>query len=174
MSTALLVSLFDAEVTRTATVLRAVPPASLTWAPDPRSFTLGRLAMHVASLPGWMPAFTSRDAYDMGVGGPGPPQPTSLEAILETLDIAGTRGRAALVSLDEAAWTTVWTLTRHGDLVASLTRAEAVMTLLLHHLVHHRGQLTVYLRLLGQPVPALYGDSADAALLPEAPATSTS
>lgn len=172
--TSALLALFEAEVTRTAAVLRALPSTSLAWAPDLRSFTLGRLAMHVASLPGWMLAFTSREGYDMGAGGPGPPQPASLDAIFETLDAAAARGREAITSLADDQWSAPWTLTRNGAVVVTLTRAEAAATFGLHHLVHHRGQLTVYLRLLDRPVPPLYGDSADAPLLPVPHARSSS
>lgn len=161
-----LLALFDAEVARTAAVLRAVPDGSLDWTPDPRSFTLGRLAMHVATLPGWMRAFTTRDGYDMGPGGPGPLQPDTLDAVLAAFADASARGRQELATCADAALESPWVLRRHGAVVSTLTRAEAIATFGLHHLVHHRGQLTVYLRLLGCGVPPIYGDSADAPLLP--------
>lgn len=161
-----LLSLFDAEVARTSAVLRAVPDTALDWTPDPRSFTLGRLAMHVATLPGWMSAFTTRDGYDMGPGGPGPPQPDTLDAVLTAFADASARGRLVLANCTDADLESPWVLRRHGAVVSTLTRAEAIATFGLHHLAHHRGQLTVYLRMLGCRVPPLYGDSADAPLLP--------
>jgi uncharacterized damage-inducible protein DinB len=161
-----LLSLFDAEVARTAAVLQVLPDESLHWTPDPRSFTLGRLAMHVATLPGWMNAFTTREGYDMGPGGPGPRQPDTLDAVLIAFADASARGRHVLEHCTAADLHAPWTLSRNGAAVSTLTRAEAIATFGLHHLVHHRGQLTVYLRLLGRPVPPIYGDSADAPLLP--------
>ncbi len=161
-----LLALFDAEVARTAPVLAAVPDASLAWTPDPRSFTVGRLAMHVATLPGWMSAFTTREGYDMAPGGPGPAQPDTLDVVLTAFAAATARGRHVLARCPDADLQAPWVLRRDGDVVSTLTRAEAIAIFGLHHLVHHRGQLTVYLRMLGRPVPPLYGDSADGQLLP--------
>lgn len=168
MTATLLLRLFDAETARTRAVLEAVPGDALDWSPHPRAFTLGRLAMHVATLPGWMAAYTERDGYDMGRGGPGPAVPPDVAAILATHEAATTRGRAALASCPDEVLAQPWTLWRDGSVVQQFTRAEAVVTFALHHLVHHRGQLTVYLRLKHVPLPALYGDSADHPLLPPA------
>lgn len=167
-------TLFDAEMTRTSAVLHALPPDDLGWAPDARSFTIGRLAMHVATLPGWMSAFTTSDGYDMGRGGPGPVQPKSRDEVLEAFAGAVDKGRAALDACPAETLDAPWVLRRDGLVVSTLTRATAIATFGLHHLVHHRGQLTVYLRLRGQSVPPLYGDSADARLLPRAPTPSAS
>lgn len=168
MTSALLLALFDAEMARTAAVLAHVPDEALDWTPHPRSFTLGRLAMHVAMLPGWMAAFTGRDGYDMGVGGPGPPVPGRLAEIEDAFAQASTRGRAELAACDDARLAQPWTLSRDGATVEVLTRGSAIATFGLHHLVHHRGQLTIYLRLRDIAVPALYGDSADARFGPPA------
>jgi uncharacterized damage-inducible protein DinB len=168
--TSMLLALFDAEVTRTAAVLRALPAASLGWAPHPRSYSLGRLAMHVATLPGWMRAYTTRDDYDMGAGGGGPASPESLAEVTDAFSDAATRGRTALAACTDEHMRQPWTLRRHGVVVATMSRGEAIATFALQHLAHHRGQLTVYLRLLECAVPALYGDSADAHLLPTGPA----
>ena len=86
--------------------------------------------------------------------------------ILEAHADAVARAHAVLDSVDEAALLETWTLLREGLVVASMTRAEAVSRYVVRHLVHHRGQLTVYLRLCGIDVPAIYGDSADRRLLP--------
>jgi uncharacterized damage-inducible protein DinB len=164
--TSTLLALFDAEMMRTAAVLRALPASSLEWTPHPRSYPLGRLAMHVATLPGWMRAYTTRDDYDMGAGGSGPASPGSLVEVTDAFSDAATRGRAALAACTDDHLRQPWTLRRHGAVVATMSRGEAIMTFALQHLAHHRGQLTVYLRLLECAVPALYGDSADAHLLP--------
>lgn len=165
--TSTLLRLFDAEMRRTDTVLHALPATHLDWSPHARSLTLGRLAMHVATLPGWMSAYTAGDGHDMGPGGPGPDAPATLEAVRDAFANAAARGRAALAACSDAQLAEPWVLRRHDTVVQTLTRAEAIATFALHHLAHHRGQLTVYLRLLDRPVPALYGDSADVMLQPD-------
>jgi uncharacterized damage-inducible protein DinB len=171
MRHAFLAEQFESELPLSREVLRAVPAEALDWAPHPKSFPLGRLAIHVATLPGWMPAFAATDAYDMGPGGPGPAVPASVDEILRTFDDAVTKGRRVLATLDDEALGDTWTLLRDGVTVATMTRAEAIARYLIRHAAHHRGQLTLYLRLRGVPVPALYGDSADLRLLPPGAAT---
>jgi uncharacterized damage-inducible protein DinB len=166
---ALLLAQFDAEMRLTRAVLDAVPADHLDWTPHDRAFPLGRLAMHVATIPGWMRAFTEGDGYDMGPSGPGPATPTDLAQVTAAFVQAEARGRAALDACPDSALLEPWILRRHGAVLSTMPRAEAVSRFGLRHLVHHRGQLTVYLRWLGVPVPALYGDSADAQLAPDEP-----
>lgn len=156
----------DAELHATRQVLEAVTDDHLAWKPHVESYSLGRLAMHVATIPSWLPAFTRADTYDMGAGGPGPAIPSSRADILTAHDDAAARAHATLDTIDEHALLATWTLVRDGVPVASMTRAEAISRYIVRHLVHHRGQLTVYLRLCGLAVPAIYGDSADRRLLP--------
>lgn len=164
--TSTLLALFDAEMTRTAAVLRVLPESALGWTPHPTSYPLGRLAMHLAAVPGWMRAYTTGDGYDMGPGGPGPPVPTHVADVIDAFADASARGRAALAMCTDDDLRRPWTLRRDGAVITTMTRAEAIATFALLHLAHHRGQLTVYLRQLGFPVPPIYGDSADARLLP--------
>ena len=159
-------SQLDAELVITRDVLEAARHAPLDWIPHPSSFSLGRLAMHVATIPGWLPAFTRSAAYDMGAGGPGPEVPASSDEILARHEDAVARAHATLDALDDAALTDEWVLLRDGTPVATMTRAEAISRYVVRHMVHHRGQLTVYLRLHDVPIPAMYGDSADRRLLP--------
>ena len=166
MRKSLLIEQFDAELPSTREVLLAVPSTGFDWKPHPSSFSIGRLAMHVAAIPGWMKAFTEHDAYDMGAGGPGPAIPAAHAEILDTFEHAVARGRASLAAVDDVALGEPWALLRDGEAIARMTRAEAVARYVVRHLVHHRGQLTVYLRLRDAPVPAIYGDSADRRLLP--------
>lgn len=166
MTLPLLRQQFDAELAATRDVLEAVRHAPLAWKPHPASLSLGRLAMHVATIPSWLPAFVRGSAYDMGAGGPGPASPASADEILQALEAAGARADATLDSLDETALNEPWTLLRDGAPVAVMTRAEAISRYVVRHLVHHRGQLTVYLRLCEIAVPAIYGDSADRRLRP--------
>lgn len=161
---------FDAEMRLTRDTLEALPDTGLDWRPHPQSFTLGRLAMHVASLPSWLPAFVDHDSYDMGAGGSGPAVPTGKPAVLDAFEASLGKAAQVLARLDDASLAAPWTLLRHGDVVATMSRSEAIARYVIRHGVHHRGQLTVYLRLVGAPVPALYGDSADRRLLPPVPA----
>lgn len=157
---------FDAEMPLTRDTLEALPDTGLDWRPHPQSFTIGRLAMHVASLPSWLPVFVDRDRYDMGAGGPGPAIPGAKREILEKFEASLARADEVFRGLDDATLATPWTLLRHGEVVATMARGEAISRYVIRHGVHHRGQLTVYLRLVGASVPALYGDSADRRLLP--------
>lgn len=166
MGKAFLLEQFEAELPVTLEVLRSVPAGDLDWKPHPDSFSIGRLAMHVASIPGWMPAFAGSSSYDMGAGGPGPAVPASHDDILEKFDAASRKGRQVLRDLDEPSLDEAWSLLRDGALVATMTRGEAIARYVIRHTVHHRGQLAVYLRLRDVPVPPLYGDSADLRLLP--------
>lgn len=156
----------DAELALTRPVLAALEGTPLDWKPHEASYSLGRLAMHVATIPSWLPAFTRGSSYDMGAGGPGPAIPSTTDEVMLAHDDAVRRASATLEALDETALAEPWTLLRDGLAVATMPRAEAISRYLVRHLVHHRGQLTVYLRLLNVPVPAIYGDSADRRLLP--------
>ena len=156
----------DAEILPTRDTLEALSDDVLTWKPHRDSYSLGRLAMHVATIPGWLSAFTRADTYDMGAGGPGPAVPGSAAEILAAHDEAVARARATLDDVSDGSLLEPWTLLRDGLPVASMPRVEAISRYLVRHLVHHRGQLTVYMRLCGIAVPALYGDSADRRLLP--------
>lgn len=165
MRRAFLLEQFEAEAPLSLQTLDALPDDRLDWRPHPRSLSIGRLAMHVAALPGWVPLLLE-DAYDMGVGGGGPEVPTSKHDVLDKFTRSLERGRSALVSQTEAQLEAPWTLLRDGHVVATMTRGEAIARYVLRHAAHHRGQLTVYLRLRDIPVPPLFGDSADRRLLP--------
>lgn len=166
MTRRLLCQQLDAELPPTRDVLEAACEAPLDWTPHVRSFSLGRLAMHVATIPSWLPALAKAESYDMGAGGPGPAIPASGADILAAFEEAVTRARATLDAIEEPALLANWTLLRHGVPIAAMPRAEAIARYVVRHLVHHRGQLTVYLRLCGIDLPAIYGDSADRRLLP--------
>jgi uncharacterized damage-inducible protein DinB len=166
MTRQLLRQQLDVELALTREVLEAAREAPLGWKPHADSFSLGRLAMHVATIPSWLPAFAWAGEYDMGAGGPGPAIPASGADIMTAFEGAVARAHATLDAIEEPALLEAWTLLRDGVPVATMTRAEAISRYVVRHLVHHRGQLTVYLRLCGVAVPAIYGDSADRRLLP--------
>jgi uncharacterized damage-inducible protein DinB len=166
MRKAFLVEQYEAELPVNFAMLQAVPSHALDWKPHPESFSIGRLAMHVASIPGWIAAFTRGASYDMGAGGPGPAVPASHDEILATFATAVANGRQVLSGLDATTLADAWSLLRDGAVVATMTRGEAIARYVIRHTVHHRGQLSLYLRLRGVPVPPLYGDTADLRLLP--------
>lgn len=151
---------FDREMTTTRTVLERVPDDKLDWKPHAKSFSLGELASHIATLPAWGTETINRSELDIGVT----PQPAALPskaAVLAAFDAHATGARAALVGASDADLMATWTLTRHGKALFSMPKTVVLRSFVFNHLIHHRGQMTVYLRLLNVPVPSLYGPSAD-------------
>ncbi len=157
-----LLSEFDAEMALARDVLARVPDEALAWRPHERSFSMSELATHVALLPRWGQSILERSGYDLGQGADVPPRAeTSRDRILELFDrnLGDVRARLRRLSAPELA--EPWTLSRGGHVVMSMPRLAAVRRFLMNHLVHHRGQLTVYLRLQNVPLPPMYGPSAD-------------
>lgn len=152
-----------AEVTREAAttrrVLERVPEASLSWRPHPKSMSLGTLALHVAVIPGALAEFCSAPVREVPTFTP--PEASSLGEILSALDDSIAQATKHLSAWREEDLSGEWRMTKSGQTIAALPRIEMLRTLMLNHWYHHRGQLTVYLRLLGVPVPSVYGPSAD-------------
>ncbi len=152
-----------AEVTREAAttrrVLERVPEASLSWRPHPKSMSLGTLALHVAVIPGALAEFCSAPVREVPAFTP--PEASSLGEILSALDASIAQATKHLSAWREEDLSSEWRMTKSGQTIAALPRIEMLRTLMLNHWYHHRGQLTVYLRLLGVPVPSVYGPSAD-------------
>jgi uncharacterized damage-inducible protein DinB len=157
----LLLSEFDREMGATRRVLARVPDAHLTWRPHQRSMPLGRLATHVASLPGWLAAIVREDAFDLANVPAEPIEDASTAAAIARFDAAAADARRALVDTTDARLLANWTLRKEGHDLVSAPRIVALRTEGLYHLTHHRGQLTVYLRLLDVPLPPIYGPTAD-------------
>jgi uncharacterized damage-inducible protein DinB len=153
---------YDHEMAATRKVLERLPDDRLAWKPHAASRSMGALAQHMAGLPGWGDLILDRFKADVGAI-PDADEPVSRSAILARFDDARSRTRKLLDKTD-AELAAMWSLTRDGHEVFSLPRCAAFRTFVLSHLVHHRGQLSVYLRLNGVPVPALYGPSADEGL----------
>jgi uncharacterized damage-inducible protein DinB len=163
LKTALLAE-FDHEMATTRSLLERVPEGAAGWRPHPRSFTLGQLAMHVATLPGLGMQIMDKPEFDMNpaVGeGYRLPDFESTAALLETFDAAVRGARAALEQTDDAALQVVWILKNAGETLVSRPRAAAYRIIFMSHLIHHRGQLSVYLRLQDVPLPFIYGPTAD-------------
>jgi uncharacterized damage-inducible protein DinB len=156
-----LLSEFDREMGATSRVLARVPEAHLDWRPHERSMTLARLATHVASLPAWLARMIREPAFDLADVPAQPPVDTSVAAIVGRFEGAVADARRALMESTDARLLDLWTLRKDGDDIVSVPRIVALRTEGLYHLSHHRGQLTVYLRLLNVPLPPIYGPTAD-------------
>ena len=152
---------FDHEMAATRRVLGRCP-ATFACKPHPRSFSLGDLATHLARLPHWGEWILDKNAYDMvRDAAPSAPAETSLADVLQVFDHHNASVRAHLVAKSDAELAGPWSLQRQGVTLMTLPRMSAFKTFVVNHTIHHRGQLTVYLRLQDVPVPALYGPSAD-------------
>ena len=151
---------FDHEMGTTRRLLDRVPEAQLEWKPHVKSMSLGGLATHLANLPNWGSTILNDPSFDLAAGPPNMATVTSRDELLSRFDGAAAQTRAALDKTD-AQLSTVWTLKRGDQEIFSMPRAAAFRTFVLYHLVHHRGQLSVYLRLNDVPVPTIYGPTAD-------------
>lgn len=160
--TQLLLDQLDREATRTRAALEKVPTGKDDWTPHPKSMPLLRLAGLVASMPSWIGLVINQDELELSPpAGQGQFQPPKADGLIAALDKAVADGRAALQhTTDEYLLTTNWKLLMKGTTVMEAPR-HIVLADTFAHLAHHRGQLTVYLRLTDQPVPAIYGPSAD-------------
>lgn len=152
---------FDHEMATTRTVLARVPEEKFDWKPHAKSFSLGVLAAHVATLPTWGTETLTRSEVDVGGARQPPTALPSRQDVLATFDRSVADARAALAGRTDAELLAMWSLTRNGRTLFTMPKAAVLRSFVLNHLVHHRGQLTVYLRLLDIPVPSIYGPSAD-------------
>ncbi len=157
-----LVPEFDHEMTTTRKLLERVPEDKFDWKPHAKSFSLGALATHVATLPAWGAETLNKSELDIEGGQP-PSSPSSKAELLATFDKNVATTRAALTGKTDAELMGVWSLRRSGHTLFSMPKTVVWRSFVLNHLVHHRGQLSVYLRLLDVPVPSIYGPSADEA-----------
>ena len=151
---------YDHEIATTRKLLERVPEDKLAWKPHAKSFSLGELATHVATLPMWGEMTLDRSEIDATTG-QRPELPASTSDLLARFDGHSAKTRAALVGRTDAELMAMWSLKRDGKVVFSMPKAIVWRSFVLNHLVHHRGQLSVYLRMLDVPVPSIYGPSAD-------------
>jgi uncharacterized damage-inducible protein DinB len=152
------VSEFDQEMVPTRKLLERVPGDQGPWKPHPKSFSLGHLAQLVARMPGWLVSMLRHPDLNLAAA-PG----YSLEstpALLAEFDKNVAAARQALAATKDADFNTPWSL-KHGDRVLMTMPRGVVVRQHINHLVHHRGQLTVYLRLRDVPLPSIYGPTAD-------------
>ena len=155
---------FKQEAAGTRKALERVPFDKAEWAPHEKSMTLGRLAGHIAEMPAWGVSILTTDEFDMAPpdGEPyKPPVHESIDDVLATFDQGVSAVEAALPGVTDEAWAEHWSLKSGGEEVMGGPRGELFGSMVTNHIIHHRGQLTVYLRLCDVPVPGMYGPSAD-------------
>jgi uncharacterized damage-inducible protein DinB len=156
----MLLAEYDHEVGTTRKLLERLPEDKLAWKPHPRSMSLGGLATHIANLPNWAGPILDDTSYDLDTAPPRLTEHTSRSEILAAFDDTVKRARASL-GRDDAEYLTPWSLKRGAREMFTMPRLTALRSFVLNHLIHHRGQLSVYLRLNEIAVPAIYGPSAD-------------
>ncbi len=150
----------DMETPATRAMLERVPADRLTWRPHEKSMTLGELALHVAGTPGQVAELLELDEVPPPEFG-NFPQPDSVEEILAALDSSVTAAKSVLEGMSDEEAASIFRVVSDGQEMMSMPKVGLARAILLNHWYHHRGQLSVYLRLLDVPVPATYGASAD-------------
>ena len=160
----LLLPEFDEEMATTRRAIERAPAEKYEWRPHAKSNTLGWLVGLCSSMPSWVTSTLKQDSLDLMPAGkpPGPaPSPKSVRDALETFDKNVAEARAALAATKDEEFDRPWRLMVSGKTVVERPKYEILRTQVINHLVHHRAQLGVYLRLLDVPVPMTYGPTAD-------------
>lgn len=155
---------FDSEMAATREILACVPHDRADWKPHEKSYTFEQLALHISNLPTWVGIAFSKDSFDMNPPeGDSSPQRsfTTTENLLAEFDRNVSKARNILVSLNNDAFFANWTLLNGGLEVFTLPKLAVVRSFVLNHVIHHRAQLGLYLRLNDIPVPRTYGPTAD-------------
>lgn len=155
---------YDHELATTRRLLERVPEAEFGWAPHPKSMTLGQLAGHVANIPFWCSATMDAASYDVAASNDKAARletPSSRESLLKEFDAKVAAARASLAKATDAEMAAPWTLRNGAHEIFTLPRIAALRSFVMNHLIHHRGQLSVYLRLKDVPLPPIYGPTAD-------------
>jgi uncharacterized damage-inducible protein DinB len=159
MSINAIVQEFEQEAKTTRRVLERVPSDKLAWKPHAKSMSLGDLAMHIAGGPGFISSWALKDAFEFT--GDKPPAATSTADILKAHDASVAAVKENLGKIGDAGLGQMWTASAGGKKLMTMPKGALVRSIVLNHIYHHRGQLSVYLRLLDVPVPSIYGPSAD-------------
>jgi uncharacterized damage-inducible protein DinB len=154
---------FDHEMANTRKTLERVPDDKFGWKPHEKSFALGDLATHIGNLPSWAALTINQDSFDMAPEGKPikVPPAGSREEILESFDKNIAAARAAIAGASDEELFKPWSLLSGGNKIFSLPRVAVLRSFVMNHIIHHRAQLGVYLRLNDIPVPSIYGPSAD-------------
>jgi len=158
-----LIAEYDRELASTRKMLDAIPAdADLNWKPNPKCMTLGRLAAHVAETAGaWGIDTLSKDGLNFDMAAYKPWNPASKAEILQKFDAETSQAKQILARLDTSKWNDNWKMTAGDQTWINDSRYSVFRTWVLNHLIHHRAQLGRDLRMLGAPIPGMYGPSAD-------------
>lgn len=153
----------DHEAATTRKMLERVPMDKLAWKPHDKSMSMGQLATHVAQLPGFAPFVMTTPEFDLAAPGRNntPAEFKTNKELVEFFDGNVKQMRDALTAATDEALRETWSLRKGEQVIFTLPRAGVMRSMILSHLIHHRGQLSVYLRLNSVPVPSIYGPSAD-------------
>ena len=153
---------FDHEMAGTRRTLERIPEDKLDWQPHEKSMSLRGLATHMANMPRWATLTMASESFDMDASDNVREEPVDdLAAGLAKFDENVAAAREAIAAADDAAMMQSWAFIKGGEEVFKMPRAAVLRSMIMNHMIHHRGQLTVYLRLNNKPLPALYGPSAD-------------
>jgi uncharacterized damage-inducible protein DinB len=149
------------EAATTRRVLERIPESKLTWKPHQKSMTLGQLALHVAQVPGGIAKISQADEFDASQASLGVQQPVGMGQIFAAHDESVRAAEDCLRSMTQEKANAIWRLKLGTKDVLAIPRAALLRSLMLNHWYHHRGQLSVFLRLQDIPLPSIYGPSAD-------------
>ena len=153
---------FDREMGLTRRVLERAPDGQFAWKPHEKSMTLGRLAEHLSELPLWLAISITESGIDMSAQRPSDyKSPDTRAKVLAMFDKNVTQARSALTGRTDAELMAPWTLKNQGKEIFTMPKASVIRGFAMNHMIHHRGQMMVYLRLQNVPVPSVYGPSAD-------------
>jgi uncharacterized damage-inducible protein DinB len=155
---------FDHEMANTRKTLERVPDGKSDWKPHAKSMALGALATHVGNIPTWANFSIEQDSLDLAPGGeplPQTPVANSTAELLTTFDANVAKARAAIAATSDAELFKPWTLLTNGNQILTMPKVAVLRSFVMNHLIHHRAQLGVYLRLNDIAVPSIYGPSAD-------------
>jgi uncharacterized damage-inducible protein DinB len=151
----------EREMAVTRRVLEALPAEHFAWKPHEKSMSLMGLGLHVATLPGWLRDSLKADVLDFAEAPRPPASVASTAELVALFDETAASMRAALAAFDMANWEKTWTMKNGGQVFTAQPRPKVARVWCMNHLVHHRGQLCLYLRLLNVPVPTVYFNTAD-------------
>ena len=155
---------YDHEMATTRRLLERAPEQHFAWKPHEKSMTLGQLAGHLSNIPFWTSAILNAEFFDLAsIGNVRPPAPASRDALLKNYDEKVAGARKLLASVGDSELLARWTLKRDGEEMFTMPRVTALRSFVMNHSIHHRGQLSVYLRLQNVPLPPIYGPTADEA-----------
>jgi uncharacterized damage-inducible protein DinB len=154
---------FDHEMATTRRLLDRVPESQLSWTPHDKSMTLGQLAGHLANIPFWCTATLRADSLDLATLGDDarPKPPDSRASLLKQFDERVAVARERLAASTDPELLAPWTLKNGEQEYFTMPKISAIRTFVMNHIIHHRGQLSVYLRLNNVPIPPIYGPTAD-------------